>query len=290
MDIWIIRDGEKIGPIHDFEVRHQIEDGRLLASTPAWHDGLSNWKPLGEIDLFSREFLLPPTTSFQSLPDDSLFLNQKPGPPPVLVAPVLARRFWARWFDLVLYAGIWWICMWALGRDIASALRNPWIMLPHFIPWFVIEAFLIQHFATTPGKWLMGLRVLNRDGTKLNLAQSSRRCARVLFTGIGFGWDMLAIFCQLLSYFTTKRIGSSLWDYAGGHQVISEPIRASRIIALIVIFYAAIQLQLIVLIPYVVDDKVLDAIGTSYPTLKEQFIKNPPWHLPKTPPWSHPKN
>lgn len=277
MDIWIIRDGEKIGPIHDFEVRHQIEDGKLLATTPAWHEGLPNWKPLGEIDLFSREFLLKPPIEIEpDIVESSPPQFQESGPPPIPAPPVLARRFWARWFDLITYAGIWWICMWAAGRDIGSALRNPWILLPHYIPWFVLEAFLIQRFATTPGKWLMGLRVLNRNGSKLSLAQSTRRSARVLFTGIGFGWDLLAIFCQLLSYFTAKRIGNALWDYAGGHQVVAEPLKAPRILAMIVLFYAALQLQLIVVIPY-----MIDAVGTQFPQLKEEFNKNPPWHLPK---------
>ena len=59
MDIWIIRNGEKTGPFRDFEIRHKIEDGELSPTTPAWHDGLPAWQPLGEIDLFRREFDLP---------------------------------------------------------------------------------------------------------------------------------------------------------------------------------------------------------------------------------------
>ena len=54
MDIWIILDGEKIGPIHDFEIRRKIEAGELSATTPAWHEGLAAWKPLVEIELFTR--------------------------------------------------------------------------------------------------------------------------------------------------------------------------------------------------------------------------------------------
>ena len=34
MDIWIIQDGEKTGPLHDCEIRRKIETGELPASTP----------------------------------------------------------------------------------------------------------------------------------------------------------------------------------------------------------------------------------------------------------------
>ncbi len=59
MDIWIIQNGEKIGPIHDFDVRKMIENGELPAATPAWHEGLTAWKPLVEISLFERELTGP---------------------------------------------------------------------------------------------------------------------------------------------------------------------------------------------------------------------------------------
>ena len=58
MDIWIIQNGEKIGPLHDFEIRRKIETGELPRETPAWHEGLAGWKSLAEIEVFSREFEL----------------------------------------------------------------------------------------------------------------------------------------------------------------------------------------------------------------------------------------
>ena len=56
MEIWYIRDGEKLGPFHDFEIRRKITAGELPPTTPAWHEGLGAWKPLEEIDIFKREF------------------------------------------------------------------------------------------------------------------------------------------------------------------------------------------------------------------------------------------
>ena len=248
MEIWYIRDGEKIGPFHDFEIRRKISAGELPASTPAWHEGLGAWKPLEEIDIFSREFerVAPPVETpliaKEILPE---VLDLPPAKPP------LFRRFFARWLDLMAYSGLWWLGMWAAGQNIEAAFSNPWILFFHYVPWFVFESVLIHYFATTPGKWLLGLRVVNLDGSRLELSAATRRSMRVLFTGIGFGFNYLALFCQILSFVVAKRIGTTLWDHTGGHKVVANPLKPLRILSYVFLFFVAIQLQAIVIPPYV---------------------------------------
>lgn len=291
MDIWIIRDGEKIGPLHDFEIRRKISDAELPATTPAWHEGLDAWKPLVEIELFRREFELlpqndqpqfePPAPRSQPelrptapSPDESQ--DEPVTSLPLPVKPLYLRRFWARWFDLSLYSGVWWLAMWAAGQDIDAALRNGWVMFFQYVPWFVLEALLLHHHATTPGKWLLGLRVVNLDASRLDLAASTRRSVRVLFTGIGFGWGLLAVFCQAMSYVVARHLGNTLWDQSGGHRVLSAPVPPKRIASFVLLFFGALQLQLIVISPY-----LLEEAGKSFPALKKAYEENPPWHLPQ---------
>jgi hypothetical protein len=97
-----------------------------------------------------------------------------------------------------------------------------------------------------------------------------------MFSGVGFGWGLLAVFCQALSLFTAKRLGAPLWDHSGGHQVIASPLSPFRLVALVVLFAGALQLQMIVVSPY-----LFEMAGKSFPSLKEQYEKNPPWHLPE---------
>jgi uncharacterized RDD family membrane protein YckC len=275
MDIWIIRDGEKVGPIHDFEVRKQIESGQLPGSTPAWHEGLAAWKPLIEIELFTREFESkgpPPLPSTMYTTRE----NAATVTTPVVQTTHYVRRFWARWLDLLLYAGIWWLAMWAAKQDIEGILRNPWIIFLQYVPWFALEAFLIHKYGTTLGKWLLGLRVVNKDDSLLDLSDSIRRSLRVMFTGVGFGWSVLAVFCQALSLFTAKRLGTTLWDHTGGHQVVAQEINPFRLIALVFLFAGAIQLQMLVVSPYAMKMAV-----EQYPELRENYEKMNLWHLPK---------
>ncbi len=274
MDVWIIRDGEKVGPIHDFEIRRQIEAGELPATTPAWHEGLSTWKPIIEIELFTREFQLvtgPPSIPFNATTDDVGSATKSPAQ-----TSHYGRRFWARWLDLSMYSGLWWLAMWAARQDIEGTLMNPWLMFLQYVPWFAFEAFLIHRFATTPGKWLLGLQVTNKNDTYLDLGAATRRSLRVLFSGIGFGWSILSIFCQALSLFTAKRLSETLWDHTGGHQVTASRLRPFRVVTLIVLFAAALHLQMIVISP-----ALFKLAGERYPSFKAEYEKNPPWHLPQ---------
>ena len=277
MDIWIIRDGEKTGPLHDFEVRRKIEDGDLPATTPAWHEGLDGWKPLIEIGIFTREFELAATDRERpsKFPEIAPMADSAT-PPPLPVQTFYGRRFWARWLDLMLYSGLWWIGMWAARQDIGAALINPWVMFLHYLPWFAIEPLLLHYFGTTPGKWLLGLKVVNHDGSRLDLQAAIRRSLRVMFSGVGFGWPLLVLFCQALSLFTAKRLGTTIWDYTGGHRVIASPLNAFRISATVALYAVALTLQLIVISPYTFEQNV-----KMFPSLKQQFGENPFWHLPK---------
>jgi uncharacterized RDD family membrane protein YckC len=264
MDIWIIQDGAKQGPIHDFEVRRRIESGELAADTPAWHEGLDGWRPLVEISLFSREF--------DRLEEHRNVAGEAPGTLPMPAdtrdGPHLGRRFWARWFDLYLFSGVWWMVIWAAGRDVGGILQNPWIILFHYVPWFVLEAVLLQRFGTTPGKWLLGIRVINDKGTLLSLAESTRRAARVLFLGIGFGWGYLVLICQVMAFFTARRIGRPLWDHAGGHHLETTPLHPLRLVVYVFGLFTALSMQFFVVFPY-----VLEAAAKKDPAIKEQWEK-----------------
>lgn len=274
MDIWIIRDGEKSGPIHDFEVRRQIQAGELQATTAAWHEGQAEWKPLGEIELFKREFEPRPAASTRpSVIDDF------PQPPPLPQPTRFGRRFWARWFDLSLYSGFWWLGMWAANQNLEAAMANPWIMFLRYIPWFVFETLLLHYWGSTPGKWLLGMSVTNLDGSRLDLGPATRRSGSVLFTGIGFGFSLLSIFCQVLSLVTARRLGTTLWDHIGGHRVNALALSPSRVTVFVCLYLATMALHFAVFYPY-----MMKAAIEQNPEFKRMIEQHPSLQPPAIPP------
>ena len=279
MEVWTIEDGEKRGPFHDFEIRRRIENGELKPDTPAWHEGIDEWTLLGEIPLFSREFdlrhvdeVLPPPLPEPEVPT--------PVAPDGGGKPSYGRRFWARWFDLVGFMALLWFALWFAGRDIRTVLNNPWFMLFQLVPWFMLEPWLIHRWGRTPGKWLLGIRVVNDDGSNLTLAQASRRSIRVMFIGVGFGWGYISLICHGMSLFFARRLGRPLWDQVGGHRVETSPLHPLGVLAFVAIFWGMLTLYGAVVSPYVAEQ-----LEKQFPKAKEYFEKNPPTHLPKGGPW-----
>lgn len=276
MEIWLIQNGVKTGPFQDYEIRNRIADGQIETDQFAWHEGLPGWVKLREIDLFRNDLeraQLDKKDAFKA--KDRVDPMKSPDVVSLSGKRHLARRFWARWLDLMVYTAIWWLLMYVAGRDIGAIILNPWMQLSIYLPWFMIEAWLLHRFGATPGKWLLGIRVVNDDDTPLALKSSIWRSVRIWIAGIGFGWGLLSVLCQAMSWFTARRIGKPVWDYMGKHKITVVPMSAFKIITLVLLFFTTMQLQTAVRFPH---EK--EIILKQYPDLREFFQKGEPWHFP----------
>jgi RDD family/GYF domain 2 len=273
MEIWLIQNGKKTGPFNDYEIRDRISNRLLDSDDYAWHEGLPSWVKLQEIDLFKKEFDAVKTIQPPPLP--AIFPINREQNSSKIKCPYLLRRFWARWFDLMIYLAAWWLLMYVVGGNIKAMILNQWVHLSLFIPWFAIEAALLHWFGTTPGKWLLGIRVMNEDGSALTLKSAILRSLIVWIAGLGFGWGFLTALCHVMSWFTARNIGKPVWDHIGQHKVTAVPVNAFKLIALIFLFIAAMQLQVAVRGPH--DQEIF---LQTYPQFKEFFEKGKPWHLP----------
>ena len=271
MEIWVIVNGSRSGPYPDYEIRARIEHGEMPADEMVWHEGRPEWCPVGELELFRGSFEKKPV-AITPPPLPAAYVARASSGKPRLH---LARRFWARWTDLTIYAALWWLGMYLAGRDIGAAISNLWMLLAMYMPWFALEAWLLQRFGRTPGKWLMGLRVCNDDGSRLDLRKSLWRSFRVMIVGIGFGMGFLSLVCQALSWFTTRRIGKPIWDYLGQHQVQAETLSPLRTAALVFLFTTAFHLQMAVRGPH--EEKIL---AERFPQHKEWFDRSNGWYFP----------
>jgi hypothetical protein len=124
---------------------------------------------------------------------------------------------------------------------------------------------------------LLGLRVVNAgDDSLLSLPAAARRCTLVLVVGIGFAWGPLSAICMIMSLITARRMGGALWDFTGRHHVTAQRLRPLGILSIVVLYYAALTLQVAVVAPY-----IPMLLGDSFPEMKKQYHENPPWQLPK---------
>lgn len=280
MEIWLIQNGKKTGPFNDYEIRDRISERQLEADDYAWHEGLPGWVKLQEIELFKNEFeaakkILPPPLP-KHFPAG---LDQDPSNKK---GRYLLRRFWARWLDLMVYFAAWWLLMYVAGGNIKALILSQWVQLSLLLPWFVIESWLLHRFGTTPGKWLLGIRVVNEDGTALSLKAAIKRSVFVWIAGLGFGWQLLPLLCQLMSWFTTRSTGKPVWDHIGQHKVTVVPMSAFKIIAMIVLFISAMQLQSAVRWPHdrEIFIKANGELFEKYPEFKKILEDGKQWHLP----------
>ncbi len=94
---------------------------------------------------------------------------------PYVHAPV--RRHIARSFDLLLCLLPWYLVLQAAGVDPKARLTSIWLSILGMVTMLVLEPLLLHLFGTTPGKWLMGLRVTDENGQRLPLAAAWRLSA-----------------------------------------------------------------------------------------------------------------
>jgi hypothetical protein len=89
--------------------------------------------------------------------------------------------------------------------------------------WAFVEANLLSSIGTTPGKWLLSIRVMTYQGNKPVLLGAFRRSIDVWWYGLGAGLVplmpvMMALNCvRLMNHRPTR------WDQAGRFVVILDP-------------------------------------------------------------------
>ncbi len=104
--------------------------------------------------------------------------------------------------------------------------------------WTILEGLLIAQFGTTPGKWLLNMRVTNADGNRPSTQQSLLRSLYVWFIGVGMWLPMLSVGTMLFGLYSLMSRGATLWDRNLGTRVQHGRMTAPRILLVIAAFSA----------------------------------------------------
>lgn len=81
-----------------------------------------------------------------------------------------------------------------------------------YMLWIPIEGVLLHYFGTTPGKWVMGIRVESINGGRLSISAAMHRAWGVLRYGFGFTIPIYDLWRQYRSYKDYVDYGYALWD------------------------------------------------------------------------------
>lgn len=130
--------------------------------------------------------------------DAQRYLDSLQSPPAAGAAPLAQdvlpeeripyRRFFARWLDWMILSTLWEIFLTiACNVNLAQRGEEQFILdeIAALVLMLLTEPVWLALFGTTPGKWVLGLRVMHADGGRLSYEDARRRTWGVLWRGLG---------------------------------------------------------------------------------------------------------
>lgn len=166
-------------------------------------------------------------------------------------------RFWARMFDIYIFGLLVGFLMGIIAPRFIMQMRiqiEPVFLfgiitiLPVFL-WAFVEALLLSSFGTTPGKWLLKIKITQLSGGPITYSQALRRSLKVWWRGMGTGYPIAYLITLAVAYGRLTRNGITSWDKEGGFSVTHEKVGAVRVISAVAFFLAIIAPRVIVTPP-----------------------------------------
>ena len=252
MEIWIAEGDGKRGPFETYLVRGRIEEGELSGDELAWHKDQDGWVKLREMDVFRSAFEI-------SDADVSVAL-----PPPLPIEPYPFLRFFARWFDISLYLLFLFSLLRVAGQGFVPMAPGLFLYL-YFLPCLLLEAAMLHKLATSPGKYLLGIRVTTTDDKRLSIQAALVRSLRAFIVGLGLMVSpILTGICHVYCLWYLLRRKEAPWDTMTTTRVVAQNPQVSAVLRFFLLFLTVISLLFVVLRP------VLD---TRFEEIREEVKK-----------------
>jgi uncharacterized RDD family membrane protein YckC len=239
MDIYLMRNGTRHGPLRIFQVKEMLDRGEAAAGDLGWHPGLGEWQPLSEIEALTP--YLPRLTPPPLPPPTEVEVNAWAGvdQPPGVARPLTGwellvtralPRFLARLFDALLWFSV--IC----GLGIATGRMQPgefafppiWFLSGHGLLWVLVEAWLLSRFGFTPGKWIFNLSVERLDGDRADYLRVLKRAFFIWVCAWGLNLPLWTLFGSFVALILYLKNGRMVWDFLVRTQVVHGPARPVR--------------------------------------------------------------
>lgn len=242
MLIFLAENGQKTGPFQTWEVRSRLERKEITLETLAWHEGCESWIPLNKLPalgLANRTEESPPPPLPEMTPEPERGMPRDATPTGMDTRPRPWLRLLARLMDQGLLTLILACIVRALGYKFSTFLLNPGWALSMPLIMLVMEAFCLHHFGTTPGKALLGMRVVCM-GSSANpppLPVAFQRSMLVVAIGHLLYLDpFLTVGAWIFHYIGLMRHRRVWWDRKLGLDIAGRPLTMRMVLQFILVW------------------------------------------------------
>ncbi len=126
-------------------------------------------------------------------------------------------RYWARMLDLSLLQVMASWTAWQISQhDPYDIELVCWSFVGYLLfmaaGWMLLESAALAGLGTTPGKWLLNIRVSQSDGRDLTFRQAFQRTALLWLKGMGLKVPMVNLVMNVLAYHHLTAYHATPWD------------------------------------------------------------------------------
>ncbi|TSA02762.1 MAG: hypothetical protein D4R81_04445 [Nitrospiraceae bacterium] len=151
------------------------------------------------------------------------------------------RRYFARMTDYVLFGLVSGIFIVIFAPSVFDS-NDLFLNITGSFAWIFIEASLLSSWGTTPGKWLLEIKLRNSNGNKLAFASALNRSFSVWLKGIGVGFPIASLMTMAIAYGRLKRERTTSWDEAGGIALTYKKLVPAKLFLVVLLFVGIILL------------------------------------------------
>ncbi len=216
--------GERSGPHTQFTLIERIREGTLKGDELVWHIGITEWKPLRDLNEFSDYWKPTPETITQA--EEARRIARIS-----LDAPQPWPRFWARMLDYTLFLTVLSMVVkmtlpksaieWYANAVVGGA-SLPMVFFLNVLPFLLfapLEAFCLSRSGTTPGKAFLRIQVRRLDGSLPRFQESLIRSLLVLVKGLALCIPIFSLFSMSWCRLRLLQSGRTKWDEQTGLRV-----------------------------------------------------------------------
>ena len=254
MEIFLVTNGVKTGPMSIYEVRDLLRKDEINTSTLAWTKGMKKWEPLRECPPLKNSIDIEiAETGFDEIvvtneERDSIKESTK-----TLSKPRPWIRLWSKLIDFPIHTFLGFLFLKLyLGEETIKSIMGPealesllkneantqpeletltLITITMIISWVITEGIFLACFTTTLGKWILNIETLKLNGKRIDPLTALIRSFYVLVFGFGLWVFPFLFICPVISYISLIKKKSTQWDRWLKLQVTHKELTGLRILA-----------------------------------------------------------